>query len=110
MHYLPKLTIMKNTYMVECELLGAFSKEFMALVPHQRYITDLMMEEGIIQSYSLSLDRAKLWIVISAESDFEVLEEMSRMPLIDFMIPHVSQLMFYNPSSSVEPILQFSLN
>lgn len=98
---------MDNAYMVEFELPEEFNEEFMALVPRQRYVINQMMVEGVVQNYSLSLDRAKLWVVISAASEFEVMEEISRMPLIDYMVPHVSQLMFHNSSTEV---LQFSLN
>jgi hypothetical protein len=48
---------MKNSYIAECELQGAFSKEFRSLVPRQLYVINQMMKEGIIQSYSLSMDR-----------------------------------------------------
>lgn len=98
---------MENAYMVEFELPEEFTEEFMALVPRQRYVINQMMVEGVIQNYSLSVDRSKLWAVISAETEFEVMEQISRMPLIDYMIPHISQLMFHNSSMEV---MQFSLN
>lgn len=98
---------MQNAYMVEFELPEEFTEEFMALIPKQRYVINQMMVEGVIQNYSLSLDRSKLWVVMSAETEFDVMEEMARMPLIDYMVPEVSQLMFHNSSMEV---MQFSLN
>ncbi|MEM1214459.1 MAG: muconolactone Delta-isomerase family protein [Bacteroidota bacterium] len=98
---------MKNAYMVEFELPEDMTEDFISLIPKQRYVINQMMVEGVIQNYSLSLDRARLWAVMSCDTEFEVMEELTRMPLIDYMVPHVSQLMFHNSSSEV---LQFSLN
>jgi muconolactone delta-isomerase len=98
---------MKNAYMVEFELPEEFTEEFMALIPRQRFMINQMLADGIIQNYSLSLDRSRLWAVMVAESEFELMEEIERMPLIDYMVPDISQLMFHNSSMEV---MQFSLN
>ena len=98
---------MKNAFMVEFELPEEFTEEFMALIPKQRYVINQMLAEGTIQNYSLSLDRQRLWAVMVSDSEFTLMEEITRLPLIDFMTPHVSQLMFHNSAADV---LQFSLN
>lgn len=98
---------MKNAYMVEFDLPEEFTQDFMELIPKQRFVINQMMVEGVIQNYSLSLERDKLWAVMVAESEFELMEELTRMPLIDYMQPHVSQLMFHN---SAMEVMQFSLN
>ncbi|WP_367391768.1 muconolactone Delta-isomerase family protein [Lewinella sp. LCG006] len=98
---------MKNAYMVEFELPEEFTEEFMALIPRQRFMINQMLADGIIQNYSLSLDRSRLWAVMVAESEFALMEEIERMPLIDYMVPDISQLMFHNSSMEV---MQFSLN
>jgi len=102
---------MQNAYMVECELQSAFNEEFRLLVPRQDYVINQLMKSGIVLNYSLSMDRAKLWMVIDAESEFKVLEILSNMPLIEFMIPNISPLLFFNPARPrVEESLPFSLN
>ena len=98
---------MKHVYMVEFELPAEFDEEFMALIPKQRYVIRQMLAEGSVQHYSLSLDRSRLWVVMMAESEIDLMEDIARMPLIDYMTPHVSQLMFHNSASEV---MQFSLN
>ncbi len=94
--------------MVEFELPEDFPEDFMALVPEQRMIVDELIEEGVIRSYSLSMDRTVLWVVLEAESEFEVLEVIARMPLSDFMHPYVSELMFHNGATAL--MHEFSLN
>ena len=98
---------MKNAFMVEFELPEEFTEEFMALIPKQRYVINQMLAEGTIQNYSLSLDRQRLWAVMVSDSEFTLMEEITRLPLIDYMTPYVSQLMFHNSAADV---LQFSLN
>lgn len=96
-----------KTFMVEFELPDTFSEEFMALIPRQRYIVNTMLAEGRLKSYSLSMDRSRLWVVLVADSEFDALETISQLPLSSYMTPNLSELMFYN---SPEAVMHFSLN
>lgn len=79
----------------------------MALIPRQRYIVNTMLAEGRLKSYSLSMDRSRLWVVLVADSEFDALETISQLPLSSYMTPNLSELMFYN---SPEAVMHFSLN
>lgn len=98
---------MKNAFMVEFDLPEQFTEEFMALVPKQRYVINQMLVEGIVQNYSLSTDYSKLWAIMLSETEFELMEQLARFPLIDHMTPRISQLMFHNTAMEA---MQFSLN
>ena len=98
---------MKHTYMIEFELPEIMNAEFMALIPQQRYVINQMLAEGTIKSYSLSMDRSRLWVIMAAASEFEAMEVVSTFPLSDFMTPNLSELMFHN---SADMLMQFSLN
>ncbi|MCB0554919.1 MAG: hypothetical protein KDD02_15315 [Phaeodactylibacter sp.] len=93
--------------MVEFDLPESFNEEFMALIPRQRYVVNTMLVEGRLKSYSLSMDRRKLWAVVLADSEFDALEIIALMPLSDYMTPNISELMFHNAGDSV---MHFSLN
>ncbi len=93
--------------MVEFSLPETFTEEFLALIPRQRYVINTMLAEGAVKSYSLALDRSSLWVVMLAESEFGLMEQIARMPLSNYMAPHISELMFHNAADSV---MQFSLN
>ena len=93
--------------MVEFELPEVLTEEFLNLVPQQRFVINKMLSDGQLKSYSLSMDRSTLWAVMTATSEFEVMELITQMPLCDYMTPHVSELMFHN---GAETITQFSLN
>ena len=93
--------------MVEFELPETLSDEFLELIPAQQQVVERLMTEGKIRSYALAIDRSVLWVIVEAQSEFEVMEIIARMPLCDFMSPYVSELMFHN---STEVYHQFSLN
>ena len=99
---------MKRSFMVEFELPEILTDEFMSLIPDQRYLINKMMAEGTLKSYSLALDRSRAWAILDAGSEFDVMELLAQMPLIDFMVPYVSELMFHNSPEDV--LNQFSLN
>jgi len=98
---------MKKRYMVEFELPDELSQDFLSLIPAQKAMVSKLFSKGLLKSYSLAVDNSVLWAVFLAESEFEVLELISDLPLSDFMTPYISELMFHNNDSN---ILQFSLN
>ncbi|HKK76438.1 MAG TPA: muconolactone Delta-isomerase family protein [Saprospiraceae bacterium] len=98
---------MKRSYMVEFELPDQLTEDFLARIPRQRLVVAELLAEGVIRSYSLALDRSMLWVIVDAESEFEVMEVIAQLPLSDYMHPFVSELFFHN---SPEPVQAFSLN
>jgi muconolactone delta-isomerase len=98
---------MYKQYMVQFDLPNPFPVDFMERIPEQRNIINFLLAEGKIKSYSLSIDRARLWSVFVAESDVEVMEIIAQWPLAEWLVPDVEELMFHNSSDMV---LQFSLN
>jgi muconolactone delta-isomerase len=98
---------MKKLFMIEFDLPEILAEEFVARIPAQRAIVNTLLASGQIKSYSLALDRSRLWVLMLGESEFEVMETISRFPLIDYMEPFISELAFHN---SEEQVMQFSLN
>lgn len=86
---------MKQFYMVEFDLPEALIEEFSARISEQQKQIDLMMTKGIVQSYSLSQNRSKLFLVAGADSEFEIMRLISTLPLSNFMIPSIMPLMFH---------------
>jgi len=98
---------MQHFYMVEFEIHGVMTPEFFELIPAQRELVNELMAKGQIRCYSLSENRTRLWMVVIAKNDFEVLQLIGDMPLSDFMIPSISPLMFHH---SMDAIMAMSLN
>lgn len=94
--------------MVEIDLPSVMTDEFARRVPAQRQMVNDLMERGKLMSYALTSDRTRLWCVFKAESEIEVMSLMSEFPLIDYMSPTISELMFNNVVALRLPL--FSLN
>lgn len=95
-------------YMVVFDLPDPFPQEFIELIPEQRLHIDELVKNGVMQSYSLSLDRTSLWCIVNADTDLKVVEIIHEFPLIDYMDYEMSELMF--TTTSIGKIPAFSLN
>jgi len=97
----------QRVFIVEFELPAVFTEEFTSRIPDQRMVIDSMLAKGQIQSYSLAMDRRKLWAIVNADSESDVWSLLDRFPLRDFMEPFIYELMFHNVTS---PAMSFSFN
>ena len=98
----------KKKFLIDIQLKDTFKPEFFVLIPKQRKLVDELMNEGIIQSYSLAIDRSKLWIVMETENEKQVMDVLATFPLIKFMNPDIHELAFHDSIHSGFPHL--SLN
>lgn len=94
--------------MVVFTLPQPLSEEFISCIPHQRQAVNRLLQEGKILNYSLSLETSKLWTVFSAQSEAELMELISSLPLTDYMKVHISELTFFHSANAFAPA--FSVN
>ncbi|MCC5613422.1 muconolactone Delta-isomerase family protein [Nostoc sp. CHAB 5834] len=94
--------------MVEFDLPANMDEGFANRIPAQRLKVEELMEKGFLLSYSLSVDRHKLWCIFKADSETEVMQSVSEFPLIKYMTPIITELMFHNMVAARIPL--FSLN
>jgi hypothetical protein len=94
--------------MIEAVIPANPPAEFFQQLSAQRDIVVEMMDKGILLSYGLSEDRARLWIVVVANSKEEVNAITEKFPLFKFMSFRVEPMMFYNNSKHKLP--ELSLN
>jgi len=109
--YYIKLHSMINTdyhYMVDFAMPDVLNEEFMNLVPFQRSAVNKLFMEGKLLNYALSLENSRLWAVFSANSELEVMDMISDLPLTPFMKVEISLLTFYNTMYPKMP--EFSKN
>ncbi len=97
-----------SQFMVEFMLPDVMSEDFVATIPQHRLKINELMKEGKITSYSLAADRTKLWCIIRAETEYEVMAIIADFPLIEYLEPTISELMFNNMVAFRMPL--FSLN
>lgn len=97
-----------NDYMINIDLPKILTPHFIALIPEQRDLVNKLMLEKVITSYSLTADRAKLWITLTSASEEQVIQLMNTFPLIEYMKYKIQPLALHNSISYSLP--QFSLN
>jgi muconolactone delta-isomerase len=94
--------------MAEIYLPEEFTQEFMSLIPSQRSHINQLMSEGVISSYTLTLDRSRLWVIFLADSSEVVWEALDGFPIIQYIEADIHELMFHNTVSRDLPVI--SLN
>lgn len=97
-----------HQYMIDINLPSYFDEEFISLIPSQRNLVDRLMQQGVLESYSLALDNSKLWITLNSKSESNVVKLMKTFPLIKYMKYTIFKLAFHNQASLKFPNL--SLN
>ncbi|MGK0390903.1 MAG: muconolactone delta-isomerase [Maribacter sp.] len=83
-----------NQYMVALNLPEEMDMQFINLIPKQRKMVNDLFTEKVLLTYTLSLDRKRLWATILAETESEVIEIMESFPLTQFMTYEIHPLMF----------------
>lgn len=98
----------KNEYMVVMHLPENFVESFAALIPEQREQVNLLLQKGIVTSYSLSLDRTHLWAILRGKNEREIIQILARLPIFKHVRYELHELAFHN--SPVHSFPQVSLN
>ena len=94
--------------MVDFTLPQDLNNEFISHIPLQRNFVEKLFLQGKLLNYSLSLENSKLWAVFNADSEVDVLELVSKMPLSPFMKIKISALTFYNALSNPAPVFSYN--
>ena len=77
-------------------------------IPAQRVLINALLGKGVVQSYSISTDRTKVWMVLVVEDDQLAVDQViSTFPILPFVDYRWEPLLFTNDSSSV---MHYSLN
>lgn len=92
-------------YLIDIDLPEEPDDEYISLIPEQRAQINQLMQDGIVTSYSLSMDRSKLWATVVAENEKAVGRILTTFPLIIYMVYSIHKLAFHNTAQySMPPI------
>lgn len=82
--------------------------DFMSFVPsHRTYINDLI-EKGIIDYYSVSMETQRCWIIINATSKKEVSSYLNKSPLKKYWTTEIDELFVYDSQNYRLPAVQLN--
>lgn len=91
-------------YMVEFTILDPYNEDLERLIPLQRDKVSKLFQSGTLLTYTLKLDRSKLWGVFSANSESELVRILSNLPMHNFMDYDYSELMFHNSANQIPSV------
>lgn len=83
-------------YMVEFDVPNPLTEDFLEKIPNQRDALDQLFTNGKLLSYTVASDRSRVWAVMIAESESELLTYIDDLPLTSYMDYNYCELMFYN--------------
>lgn len=95
-------------YMADIDLPLEFTEEFMLLIPAQRAMVNKLMNEGVISSYAVSIEKGKLWMMVIAENESSVAGLIESFPIAEHIRYEIHRLTFHDSARFKMP--SFSLN
>ncbi len=82
--------------MVEFDIPQPLTEDFLDIIPDQRTVIDRLFTDGKLLSYTVASDRTRVWAVMIAESESELLSYIDRLPMTPYMDYDYNELMFHN--------------
>ena len=93
--------------MVEFYIPLPIDNEIYQLIPEQRKQVQILFNSGKLVAYSLAADKSKLWALIVASSESELIQIIDTLPLTKYIDYNYSELMFHQ---SLKLLPAMSLN
>lgn len=94
-----------DTFLVHITLPDVFSKKLYETIPKQREYINKLLEQQLILSYSLDMERKNLWMFVHMETEKEVLDLLSNFPIINYVTVSIHELAFHDASHKALPDL-----
>ncbi|WP_207493186.1 hypothetical protein [Aridibaculum aurantiacum] len=82
--------------------------EFMTYVPPHRTYINFLINKGVIDSYAVSMESYRSWILLSAESKEQVTEYLTKSPLFKYWTIEIDELFMYDGQTYRLPALQLN--
>lgn len=93
-----------NTYLVDIILPKNMQEDINKMIPVQRKIVNVLLNEGIIRSYSLSKKLNRLFVVMNQESEEDIMITVQRFPIYKFIMDYeIIELYSHETMSSEMP-------
>lgn len=94
-----------SVFHIHIQLPEVFSHRFSARIPSQRMRVNQLLEEKIILSYSLDMERNNVWVVMRGKNQKEIMDILSTFPIIRDVKLDIHELAFYDTANNGLPEL-----
>jgi hypothetical protein len=82
--------------------------QFMTLVPSHRTYINYLINKGIIDTYTVTMETQRSWIIINAVSKKEVEDYLDRSPLRPYWTYEIDELYVFDGQNYRLPALQLN--
>jgi hypothetical protein len=85
-----------------------FPPDFMNYVPEHRTYINMLINTNVIESYAVSMETQRSWIIINAETKDEVEQILCKSTLYQFWTYDIDELFVYDSQNFRLPKLEFN--
>ena len=82
--------------------------QFMTLVPPHRTYINYLINKGIIDSYAVSMESYRSWIMMTTENKEQIKDYLKKSPLYKYWTFEVDELFVYDGQTYRLPALQMN--
>ncbi len=83
-------------------------EEFMNLVPAHRTYINYLINKGVVDYYTVSLETQRCWIIINADDKSKVEEYLKKSPIYKYWQYEVDELYLYDGQGYRMPAVQLN--
>jgi len=83
-------------------------QKFLSLVPSHRTYINYLINKGIIDSYAVSMESLRSWIIIISKTKADVKEYLQKSPLYKYWTFEIDELFIYDGQTYRLPALQMN--
>ena len=83
-------------------------EQFMTLVPPHRTYINYLINKGIIDSYAVSMESYRSWIMMTGENKEEIRGYLKKSPLFKYWTFEIDELFVYDGQTYRLPALQMN--
>ncbi len=97
---------LKQAFLVTIKF--TFSEDFMSYVPEHRTYINMLINTNVIESYAVSMETHRSWIIINAQTKEEVKQILMKSSLYKFWTYEIDELFVYDSQNFRLPKLELN--
>ncbi|GAC1598514.1 MAG: hypothetical protein NVS3B25_24470 [Hymenobacter sp.] len=92
------------TFVVSLRLPAGYDKAFLALIPSHRAFINRLLNEKVVETYAISLDRSRGWVTMHGDDAAAVQALVEQFPLFRYMHEvEIEELFIFDSTASRFP-------
>jgi aspartate 1-decarboxylase len=97
------------SFAVSLRLPDSFTEDFLAIIPQHRAVINQLLSEHIIETYAISANRGRGWVIVNGEDEEAVRAIVAQFPLYSYLeVMAIDELFIFDSAASRFP--HISLN